>query len=98
MRLLSRNLATVSGYNQHVDNKINIEITDSGCGIEADDVPKIFDQFYQAQNKHRKGSHAGLGLSIVKRILELHGEKISVSSQVNKGTCFCFSLGVFNAG
>ena len=84
--------------NKHVDNKINIEITDSGCGIEADDVPKIFDQFYQAQNKHRKGSHAGLGLSIVKRILELHGEKISVSSQVNKGTSFCFSLGVFNAG
>lgn len=83
---------------KHVDNKINIEITDSGCGIEADDVPKIFDQFYQAQNKHRKGSHAGLGLSIVKRILELHGEKISVSSQVNKGTCFCFSLSVFNAG
>ena len=81
---------------RHVENKIRIDITDSGCGIEAADVPKIFDQFYQAKNKHRKGSHAGLGLSIVKRILELHGEKISVSSQVNKGTCFCFTISVFN--
>jgi signal transduction histidine kinase len=75
-------------------DKININVKDSGCGIDPDDVPKIFDQFYQAQNKHRKGSHAGLGLSIVKRILELHGEKISVSSQLNKGTNFSFDLSV----
>lgn len=77
-------------------NKINIDVADSGCGIDAEDVPKIFDQFYQAKNKHRKGSHAGLGLSIVKRILELHGENITVSSQLNKGTMFSFSIGVLN--
>jgi two-component system, OmpR family, sensor kinase len=77
-------------------DKVQINIADSGCGIDAEDVPKIFDQFYQAKNKHRKGSHAGLGLSIVKRILELHGETISVSSQLHKGTCFSFSLSLFH--
>jgi two-component system, OmpR family, sensor kinase len=82
---------------KHIDNKIKIEVIDSGCGIDPQDVPKIFDQFYQAQNKHRKGSHAGLGLSIVKRILELHGEQIHVSSQLNKGTSFCFSIGLLNS-
>ena len=82
---------------KQIDSKIKIEVTDSGCGIDPKDVPKIFDQFYQAQNKHRKGSHAGLGLSIVKRILELHGEQIDVSSELNKGTRFCFSIGVFNS-
>jgi signal transduction histidine kinase len=77
--------------------KIDIEVADSGCGIDAEDVPKIFDQFYQAKNKHRKGSHAGLGLSIVKRILELHGEQISVSSQLNRGTSFYFSISTYGA-
>ena len=77
-----------------IDDKINIAVSDSGCGIEAADMAKIFDQFYQAKNKHRKGSHAGLGLSIVKRILELHGEVIQVSSVPDKGTCFSFSLGI----
>jgi len=76
-------------------DKIWIEVADSGCGIDAEDLPKIFDQFYQAENKHRKGSHAGLGLSIVKRILELHNEQIKVVSQRNQGTSFCFSLAVF---
>ena len=73
-------------------NKLWVEVADSGCGIAPEDVPKIFDQFYQAQNKHRKGSHAGLGLSIVKRILELHGEKILVASELDQGTSFSFSL------
>lgn len=76
-------------------DKINIEVADSGCGIDSNDISHIFDQFYQANNKHRKGSHAGLGLSIVKRIVELHGEKIHVSSQLNQGTIFCFNIGIF---
>ena len=79
-------------------DKIHIQVQDTGCGIDAVDLPKIFDQFYQAKNKHRKGSHAGLGLSIVKRIIDLHDEQISVTSELNQGACFEFTLSVYSAG
>ena len=71
---------------------IEIQVYDNGSGISKNDLPKIFDRFYQSQNKHRKGKHAGLGLAIVKQILDLHHSPISVTSQLGKGTQFTFSL------
>lgn len=70
-----------------------VRIADTGCGIPAEDVPKIFERFYQRE-KHRAGDHAGLGLAIVRRILELHGSMIQVSSELNQGTTFSFRLPV----
>jgi two-component system OmpR family sensor kinase len=73
---------------------IIVQVADSGCGIPAEEVPRIFERFYQ-QDKHRSGSNsAGLGLAIVKRILELHGSIINVSSEPDRGTIFSFRLPV----
>ena len=69
-----------------------MQVTDTGCGIPAEDVPRIFERFYQ-QDKHRSGNNsAGLGLAIVKRILELHGSVIKVSSELERGTTFSFRI------
>ena len=68
-----------------------VQVTDTGCGISAEDVPQIFERFYQ-KDKNRSGESAGLGLAIVKRILELHGSSINVSSEPKKGTTFSFRL------
>ena len=71
---------------------IVVQVTDTGCGIPAEDVPRVFERFYQ-QDKNRSGnSSAGLGLAIVKRILELHGSIINVTSELEKGTTFSFSI------
>jgi two-component system OmpR family sensor kinase len=69
-----------------------VQVADTGCGIPAADVPRIFERFYQ-QGKHRCDSNsAGLGLAIVKRILELHNSVIQVNSKQEKGTTFSFCL------
>ncbi len=60
--------------NERVDHSVEIKVTDSGCGIDADKLPKIFDRFYRADSaRARNTPGTGLGLAIVKLILELHG-------------------------
>lgn len=71
-----------------------VQVADTGCGIPAEDMPRIFERFYQ-QDKNRSASNsAGLGLAIVKRILELHGSVIRVSSEIGRGTTFSFRIPV----
>jgi two-component system phosphate regulon sensor histidine kinase PhoR len=62
-------------------------ITDTGIGMAAQEIPKIFQRFYRIDRAQSRGS-TGLGLSIVKHILELHGAKINVKSQEGKGSTF----------
>jgi signal transduction histidine kinase len=69
-----------------------VQVTDTGCGIPADDVPRIFERFYQHDKNRSDDNSAGLGLAIVKRILELHGSVIDVSSELEKGTTFSFRI------
>jgi two-component system OmpR family sensor kinase len=70
-----------------------VRVADNGCGIPPQDVPRIFERFYQ-QDKNSSDNHsAGLGLAIVKRILELHGSVIKVRSELDRGTTFSFELG-----
>ncbi len=69
-----------------------INVTDTGCGIAEKELPRIFDRLYQVGNQHRGSDHAGLGLAIAKRVLELHGRDIQVTSQQSKGTTFTFTL------
>jgi signal transduction histidine kinase len=61
-----------------------ITVTDTGFGIEASDLPKIFQPFFSA----KKGRGMGLGLSISERIVKNHGGRIETESQVNIGTSF----------
>jgi two-component system OmpR family sensor kinase len=70
---------------------VTVQIADNGCGIPDEDVPRIFERFYQPKDSNRENS-TGLGLAIVKRILELHGSVIKVRSQMNQGTTFSFTM------
>lgn len=68
-------------------------VSDTGSGIAPKDVPRIFDEFYRADNtvnERLKGT--GLGLSLVKRIIEAHGGTIQVASTLGQGTTFTFTL------
>ncbi|UCD15212.1 MAG: HAMP domain-containing histidine kinase [Candidatus Omnitrophota bacterium] len=70
-----------------------IEVSDTGYGIEKDDAEKIFQEFYRTNHpkiKNIQGS--GLGLSLVKRIIDTHKENIWVESEIGKGTSFYFTL------
>lgn len=74
---------------------INVEISDTGIGISKEDLPKLFDEFYRvdnAINAEKKGT--GLGLPLVKKIIEAHRGKIWVTSEIGKGTTFHFTLSV----
>jgi len=79
-----------------LDNKpgaVAVAIEDTGCGIPEKDLEHVFDRFYRAENATQSSTKtAGLGLAIVRKILDLHGSRITVSSQVNQGTCFEFDL------
>ena len=70
---------------------VYVELEDSGCGIEPELLPHLFDRYAQGGTALNEDG-AGLGLAIVKRILELHGADIEVSSQLSVGTQFRFAL------
>jgi signal transduction histidine kinase len=67
-------------------------VTDSGPGISEEQLPHLFDRFWQAKSSDRRG--AGLGLAIVKGIVEAHGGRIWARSKPGAGSTFFFSLPV----
>lgn len=69
-----------------------MDVADTGGGIPPDQLPHVFDRFWQADRQGRAG--AGLGLSIVKGIVEAHGGDIRVVSAVGEGTKFSLTLPV----
>ena len=72
---------------------LNIKVADTGVGIDKEDLPHIFDEFYRVpgpQTRYTPGT--GLGLSIVKKIVESHFGRIEVSSKTDKGTTFTVKL------
>ncbi|MBP7087835.1 MAG: HAMP domain-containing histidine kinase [Candidatus Omnitrophica bacterium] len=82
------------GCKKEVDKAL-IFISDSGYGIEKEAMDKIFQEFYRVNNPIIKGiKGSGLGLSLVKRIIETHKQKIWLESEPGKGTTFYFTLKV----
>ncbi len=73
-------------------SSVRVTVADSGPGIAPEHLPRVFDRFYQAANPHRGSAHAGLGLAIAKRIVELHGARLSVESTLGRGAAFSFEL------
>ena len=69
---------------------ILIEVSDSGSGIPDEDLPHIFDRFWQGEGRRQAGS--GLGLAIAKHLVQAHGGQINVESQLDEGTTFSISL------
>ena len=82
----------IIGFYDMVD-KVLIEIEDDGIGIDEKHLNHLFDRFYRVdESRSRKHGGSGLGLSIVKHILEAHNQSINVRSEVGKGTIFGFTL------
>jgi len=76
-----------------IRNKVIVRITDNGEGIPEEHIPRLFERFYRVDKSgSRKEGGSGLGLSIVKHIIEAHGEKIYVESVVDVGSEFSFTL------
>jgi signal transduction histidine kinase len=72
---------------------VKVNVRDTGLGIPKDEMPHIFDKYRQTSTKATAGEPgAGLGLAIVREMVLLHGGRISVSSQVNRGTVFSVCL------
>lgn len=84
---------TVNSVLNEVEGRITLTITDTGVGIPPEDVDHVFDKFYrvQANNKYAKGT--GLGLNLVKQIVEtVHGGSVFVTSTPGQGSTFGFVL------
>ncbi|MDX1583290.1 MAG: ATP-binding protein [Thermoanaerobaculia bacterium] len=73
---------------------VRIEVVDSGVGIEPEDLEQIFDEFYQVALNAKKKGGTGLGLSLTRSFVELHGGKISVTSTPGEGSTFIVVLPV----
>lgn len=88
----SRNIAIIQSINE---NRVRISITDSGEGIAEDDLPFIWDRYFKSGKKHKRAViGTGLGLFIVKKIIELHDGEYRVTSEIGKGSTFWFELNI----
>jgi signal transduction histidine kinase len=79
----------VRGYRSGPD--IIFEVEDSGEGIDPDDLPHLFDRFYRGRNR-RTGGHAGLGLALVREVVERHGGAVRAESRAGAGSRFTLIL------
>jgi two-component system phosphate regulon sensor histidine kinase PhoR len=76
-----------------IKNKVIVRITDNGEGISKSNIPRLFERFYRVDKSgSRKVGGSGLGLSIVKHIIEAHEERIYVESELSVGSEFSFTL------
>ncbi len=76
-------------------SRVRVSVTDSGVGIEPEQIPLIWDRYYKIDKVHRRAMiGTGLGLSIVKQILEAHHTTYGVESKLGEGSTFWFELGI----
>ena len=78
-----------------VNGYLQISVADSGIGMDAADLPRIFERFYIA-DRARAGRGTGLGLAIVKHVVRAHGGTVEVTSALGRGSTFTISLPVLN--
>jgi len=79
--------AVVVSARQEGDGSVLVEVRDTGCGIDAEDLPKIFDRFFRVSSMRQMDPQGtGLGLSIVKAIMDLHGGRVDITSRPGRGT------------
>jgi len=84
---------TIQVLARDAGSEVQVEITDTGEGIESEELPKIFNRFYRTeQSRSRDSGGAGLGLSIAKGIVEAHGGRLWVESELGEGSTFGFAL------
>ncbi len=72
---------------------VRLQVRDTGIGISGDRLPQLFDRFYQAEGSvDRTYEGSGLGLALVKELVQLHGAQVQVESQLGQGSCFTVQL------
>ena len=81
----------ISLFAESIEGALRIGVKDSGIGIPAESLNRIFERFYRVDSS-RTGSGTGLGLSIAKHIIEAHNGKIWAESEVGQGSTFYFSI------
>lgn len=75
------------------ENKVSVTIKDNGEGIKPEHLPRIFERFYRVdQSRSREQGGSGLGLSIVKHIVEAHHQTVTAQSVYGQGSIFTFTL------
>ena len=78
---------------EETSKKVIVHIKDTGTGIEKEEIPRIFERFYRVNKaRDRNSGGTGLGLAIVKHLMEAHKGKVTVESEVGKGTTFSIEL------
>jgi signal transduction histidine kinase len=89
----SPNGGTITVSAQNTEESVIVRVTDDGIGIPAEALPQLFAKFFRVDNTAtRKISGTGLGLALVKQIVEAHGGQVRVESAPGKGSTFSFSL------
>jgi len=87
------NGTTILGVEDFNDKKFIVKVIDNGEGIKKEHIPRLFERFYRVdQSRSREQGGSGLGLSIVKHIVEAHNQKILLKSAFGKGSEFSFTL------
>lgn len=90
----TRVLVRVARHEGHAQ----VDVVDQGMGIPADALPHLFDRFFRVEASAKQTQGLGLGLFITRRIMEAHGGRISVSSEVGRGSTFSFTLPLHTDG
>ena len=85
----------VQVYRDFVDDTIKIVVADNGCGITPEDLPKVKDKFYKA---NQKINGSGIGLAVADEIISLHKGTLDIESSVEVGTTVTISLPIYHEG
>lgn len=85
----------VNEYSHNFVERVRIEVSDTGIGIDMEDQQAIFDRFFRVENRVHTLEGTGLGLSIVRNIIDKHHSAVHLVSEVGVGTTFWFDLAVF---
>ena len=89
VRVHARKVPNAGGKNDFIE----FSVEDTGIGIKAEDIPKLFKEFSQLDSVYDKEyGGTGLGLALTKKLVQLHGGRISVASEFGKGSCFTFVM------
>src|SRR5262249_15881199 len=80
------------------DGSLEVSVTDTGIGIAPEDQEAVFEEFRQVGQSDKKAEGTGLGLTLCRKFIELHGGRIWVKSEVGQGSTFTFTIPVVTAG